>query len=135
MKANEAVPNPEYLDSKINGVKEKDVKKAAEGTERILKKVRAAERLAGFLVEVMLLVSLIRDYSKGEYRSIPYKSIAAIAFTILYVLNTFDLIPDIVPVMGLADDATLVGILLNMIGNDLERYKVWKTSRDEGAPA
>ena len=76
----------------------------------------------------MLLSSLVKDYWKGRYRKIPYKAIAGIAFTILYVLNVVDLVPDFIPGLGLLDDATIVGLCLKMVSTDIEQYKIWKTS-------
>ncbi len=49
-----------------------------------------------------------------------------IAFTIIDILNPFDLIPDITPVIGLIDDAGVMGICLKAVSKDLSVYKTWK---------
>lgn len=73
-----------------------------------------------------LLALLLRDYLKGEYKVVPWSSIATAAFSILYVVNIFDLIPDFIPAVGWADDIALVMSVLPGIRHDLEKYCEWK---------
>jgi uncharacterized membrane protein YkvA (DUF1232 family) len=73
-----------------------------------------------------LLVSLLRDYFKGEYRVIPWSTIAAVAFAAFYVINLFDLIPDFIPAVGWTDDIAVVISTLPGIRHDLEKYCQWK---------
>lgn len=73
-----------------------------------------------------LLASLLRDYLKGEYKVVPWSSIAAVAFSMIYVVNIFDLIPDFIPVVGWADDIALIMSVVPGIRRDLEKYCEWK---------
>jgi uncharacterized membrane protein YkvA (DUF1232 family) len=119
-------PNQDYFDKGSSKMDEADVKKAAESAEKLKDKLKDSKSLSKFFDELMLLTSLIKDYWKGHYRKIPYKAIAAIAFTILYVLNMVDLIPDFIPGLGLLDDATVVGLCLKLVSSDMAKYKDWK---------
>jgi len=119
-------PNQEYFDKGTSKVDEEDVKKAAESAKRLKSKLKDSKILVKLFDEMMLLTSLVKDYWKGNYRNIPYKAIAAVAFTILYVLNVVDLVPDFIPGLGLLDDATVVGLCLKLVSHDLELYKDWK---------
>ena len=55
-----------------------------------------------------LLISLIKDYWSQKYRKIPYSSLAVILFTIFYLINPFDLIPDYILGIGQIDDAAIL---------------------------
>jgi len=121
-------PNQEYFDKGTSKVNEDDLKNAAESAEKLKEKIKTSKSLSGLFDDLMLLSSLVKDYWKGRYRKIPYKAIAAISFTILYVLNVLDLVPDFIPGLGLLDDATIVGLCLKMVSTDIEQYKLWKTA-------
>ena len=107
---------------------DEDLKKAVESAEKLKEKIKNSKGLSGLFDDLMLLSSLVKDYWKGRYRKIPYKAIAAIVFTILYVLNVVDIVPDFIPGLGLLDDATIVGLCLKMVSSDLEQYKLWKAA-------
>ena len=121
-------PNQEYFNQGTSSVDDEDLKKAAESTERLKEKIKNSKGLSGLFDDLMLLSSLVKDYWKGRYRKIPYKAIAAISFTILYVLNVVDLVPDFIPGLGLLDDATIVCLCLKMVSTDIEQYKLWKAA-------
>ena len=50
------------------------------------------------------MFSMLRDYWNGSYRDIPWKSIAAVAGALLYVMNPLDFIPDLIVGIGFVDD-------------------------------
>ena len=93
------------------------------------KKIKNSKRLEGFFDDLFLLSSLIKDYWKGNYKNIPYKAITIIAFTLLYVLNVVDLIPDFIPGLGLLDDVSVIAFCLKIVGKELEQYKTWKSNQ------
>ena len=116
----------EYIDKATTSIKDEDIKKAAENTEKINEKIKGSKTLNKFFDDLSLLGALIKDYWKGNYRNIPYKAITVIAFTLLYVLNVADIVPDIIPGFGLLDDASVVAFCLKVVGDELLKYKLWK---------
>lgn len=76
--------------------------------------------------QLKLAVSLIKDFKDKSYTQIPWRSIALIAASILYFLNPFDVVPDILPIFGIADDAILFASVFKSIQFDLEKYCEWK---------
>jgi uncharacterized membrane protein YkvA (DUF1232 family) len=72
--------------------------------------------------EIKLLVAMLRDYVAGNYREIPFGSIAAIAAAILYFISPVDAIPDFIPGIGYVDDAAVLMLCLKMVNKDIENY-------------
>ena len=95
--------------------------------EETLKKI---PNVGSLLSDIPLLVALVKSYIDGEYKEIPYNSIVAVVATLLYVISPIDIIPDIIPVVGFADDAVAVAFCMKMIHDDLEKYKAWRDQRD-----
>lgn len=75
---------------------------------------------------VKLFISLVKDYFVGNYKEIPYWSIAAITFSLLYLFNPVDFVPDFIPVVGFVDDALILTTCYKMIQKDLKKYEDWK---------
>jgi len=79
-----------------------------------------------FVNKLKLLYNCVSDYISGDYREVPWFTIAGIIFALLYFLNPFDLIPDVFPGIGYVDDATVLYIVWKTIEADLKRYAQWK---------
>ncbi|MEA1996783.1 MAG: YkvA family protein [Gemmatimonadota bacterium] len=112
-------------------INEKDLEKVLDRAEEIKDKIKNSGALKKFIEDVRILIDMLRDYWSGEYRKVPFWVIAAVAFALLYVLTPLDLIPDFIPVIGLTDDALVVGLCLMMIEKELEEYKKWRIARGE----
>ncbi len=97
-----------------------------EKAEEIFEKFKKYKPLKKFFEDVTLLIALVKAYWNDEYREVPYRSIAAIVFTLLYVLNPIDLIPDFIPGIGLVDDVAVMYLCLKLVGEDLEDFKKWQ---------
>ena len=95
-------------------------------SEDIQKKFTEKGPLQRFIRDAKLLVALVRDYWKKIYRQVPYGTIGAIVFTLIYVLNPFDLVPDILPIIGELDDAAVFAAGLMLVESDLRKYEKWK---------
>jgi uncharacterized membrane protein YkvA (DUF1232 family) len=96
--------------------------------ERINEKASGEDvgRFKKLVNQVKLALQLIKDYKSKEYTEIPWRSIGLIAAAILYFLNPFDLVPDILPLFGFADDAVLFAAIFKSVRDDLEKYALWK---------
>ncbi len=125
--------NPEQaekeLSDKAKKVKENDLQKLLNKRSSIENKLRSNETIGMYIDKVKTMFSLIRDYRNGTYTEIPWKSIAAIAGALLYVLTPLDLIPDFIPVVGLLDDAGVIAACLKLVSDDLDDYAAWKETK------
>ncbi len=81
--------------------------------------------------ELILIVMLIRDYIKGDYRDVSVKSILMVATVILYFASPIDIIPDFLISVGVLDDVYILKIVLDQVGGELDRYRLWlKRNKD-----
>ncbi|MCK9273996.1 MAG: DUF1232 domain-containing protein [Syntrophales bacterium] len=112
-------------------VTEEDLKRVLDKRDEIEGKFKESGPLGRFFSDFKILLSVVQDYIRGEYREIPYWSIAAIAAALLYVLNPIDLIPDFIPGIGHIDDALVIATCLAMIERDLRTYKKWKMKQSQ----
>ncbi len=83
-------------------------------------------RFSKFIKQMKLAMSLIKDFRNKSYTDIPWRSITFIAAAVLYFMNPFDVVPDMLPVFGFGDDAMLFAALFKSIQTDLEKYGEWK---------
>ena len=116
----------QWIEDKAKGVSHEDLGKVLDSEKEIHEKLESSDPLKRFVEDCRLLVSIVRDYSTGTYRKIPYYTIAVIGAALLYILSPIDLIPDPIPVIGLADDALIIGMCLVMVEQELQTYKKWK---------
>ena len=80
----------EALDKGAKNVTEEDIQKVLNKQEEIENKFNENGPLGRFVADLKLLFSIIKDYVNGEYREIPWWSIAAIVAALLYVLSPID---------------------------------------------
>ncbi|MGB1951605.1 MAG: YkvA family protein [Marinobacter sp.] len=98
-------------------------------------KVRSSGKLRRFSGDIKLMFAMISDYWNGRYRNVPWKSVAAIAGALLYVLNPLDVIPDLILGIGFVDDAGVVALCLKLVESDLIRYAAWKEQTEQQTAA
>src|SRR3990172_13390970 len=119
-------PNDEFVIEGAQNVTEKDLEKVINKSEEIKKKFSAKGPLVRFIEDGQLLIAIVKDYWSGAYRQVPYGSIASIVFTLIYVLNPFDLVPDTLPLIGQVDDVAVMGACLILVERGLHKHKDWK---------
>lgn len=85
--------------------------------------------LREFREDIVSLLALVGAYARGEYRTVPYFSIAGAVAALAYVLSPVDFIPDAIPGLGLVDDAFVVSLCLRLLREDLERFRAWRTAK------
>jgi uncharacterized membrane protein YkvA (DUF1232 family) len=119
-------PDEEFVKEGAEKVTPKDIQTVAEQSEEINKQFRARGPLKRFVEDGKVLTALIRDWRAGKYRQALYGTIAAVVFGLIYVFNPLDLVPDVLPIIGALDDATVIGALLMLVERDLRKYRSWK---------
>lgn len=121
----------EQLDTEADKVRRNDLADLLTRQKAIEDTVRKSGKLRRFGTDIRLMFSMLRDYWQGNYREVPWKSIAAIAGALIYVLNPLDLIPDLLLGIGFLDDAGVVAACLAFVESDLLRYAAWKEQSEQ----
>jgi len=75
-----------------------------------------------------VFLRMIRAYTSGSYKDIPWKSMLAIVAGTIYFLMPIDLVPDFVPFTGFIDDFTVIMIISNAFHQDIELFEAWEQS-------
>ncbi|MGH9601515.1 MAG: YkvA family protein [Terriglobales bacterium] len=74
------------------------------------------------------VLRLLRAWNRGQYRGLRWATILSSLAALIYFVNPFDLLPDIFPIFGYLDDATIVAWVLHSIRNDLDKFRAWEQS-------
>ncbi len=118
--------NTNFVEKGSRRVSDDDVHDVVEKADAIEQRFSKEGPLGRLVDDGRLMLSLVKDYWRREYRQLPYGTLSAVAFTLLYVANPLDLIPDALPGVGLIDDAAVLSVCLLMVEQDLYDYKAWK---------
>lgn len=84
--------------------------------------------------DVVTLLEMIKAWVSGEYREVPRATLLLCVAALIYFVNPFDAIPDILPATGLLDDVTVIGFVLSSIKEDVERFRRWRTDSTDMSP-
>ena len=72
---------------------------------------------------------MIKAYAQGEYREVPWKTLLMIAAAIIYFVNPLDLIPDVVPALGLTDDLGILMMVYKSVQLEVDKFLEWEKSQ------
>ena len=89
------------------------------------KSIKATEVKEKFL----LLSRMTKAYALGQYREIPWKTVLVMLAAFLYFINPIDLIPDLIPGLGLTDDFSVLLWVYNSISGEVEKFVTWEKSQ------
>lgn len=120
----------DYVVEGAESTTEEDLDSALENRAGIEEKFNAG-MLKKYAEMCRLMFCLLNDYRRGRYRQVPWLTIAAISFTLLYVWNPFDMVPDFIPLLGYVDDLSVLTLGLNFMETDLHSYVNWRAEDDE----
>jgi uncharacterized membrane protein YkvA (DUF1232 family) len=112
----------------IDNVDNEDILYASRKGSSQLKKFgdRPPKALGDCWDDIKLMVSMVTDYSLGNYEDVEWRNIAAITGAIIYFVSPIDVIPDFIPEIGFLDDALVIKLALDFSRNDFDAYKKWK---------
>lgn len=107
-----------------------DRDKLYELLDKTKKKLENNKELRSLFDDIRVLVSLIKDYKKGEYTNLSKNSIILVIISLIYLVNPIDIIPDFL-IGGFVDDAAVIAYILKKITIEITAYKNWKSLKRE----
>ena len=91
-------------------------------------KLKLIPKIGNRASDIAVLLSLIRAYVKKQYTDVSPSTIMLAVAGLIYVVTPVGLIPDYILGPGLLDDAAVIGIVLQAIQMDLNKYKKWQVA-------
>lgn len=110
----------------------KDPKKLSNLVKDVETKINAEyfkKQFKAIWEDLKLLLSLLKDTAKGKYKPQSKKNVVLMILALLYFLNPFDLIPDLL-VGGFIDDAALLAWVMNKVKSEIDNYKSEKFTQN-----
>ena len=118
-----------YVEDGIKSVSETDFEVALDKKDQLFAKINHPD-WKKYKDKIILMFQFLKDVKQKNYPETPWKTLAAMIFTILYIINPLDLIPDFIPFVGYLDDLTVFGFVLKLINKDLTSYEEWKIEQE-----
>ena len=106
-----------------------DPSKADEILLQLEEKLKEVPAIGNTLSDLPTMIAMVKSWVKKEYTVVSPKVIACLVGAILYLLKKKDLIPDYIPIIGIADDLAVMGLALKLSEPELNAFKEWKDSR------
>jgi Uncharacterized conserved protein len=76
-----------------------------------------------------LFVRMVKAYCCGQYRFVPWKGIATLLAALIYFLNPFDVVPDLLPVLGFGDDFAILMGVYHALTREVDQFVAWEKSQ------
>jgi uncharacterized membrane protein YkvA (DUF1232 family) len=79
--------------------------------------------------DLQAAIRLARAWARRDYRGVGRSTIVLIVGGLLYFLSPIDAILDAIPVLGLLDDAVVLGWVLRQVRSELDAFRDWEAQR------
>ncbi len=91
-------------------------------------------KLQEISMKLQALIRMIRAYFRKEYTDIPWQTLLLALTAVIYFLNPFDAIPDIIPLFGFTDDIAIITAIFASVSYDIERFLTWESGKGDDEP-
>ena len=79
---------------------------------------------------VPVMAEMVKCYVTREYTEVSPKVIVSLVAAFIYLVKKDDIIPDNVPILGLADDLAVATVAMAINEPELAAFAAWKEQRD-----
>ncbi len=80
--------------------------------------------------QVYTLGRMVRAYAQGHYH-IPWRTLLTVLAGLLYFLNPLDLVPDVLPILGLTDDLAVLAWVYGATAEEIKKFMIWERNLRE----
>ena len=92
-------------------------------------KLQEVPAIGETLSDLPLMISMVKGYITKEYTEVSPKVIATMVGAFLYLVKKKDIIPDNIPIIGIADDLGVLGLALKMCEPELAAFKAFRDGK------
>ena len=107
-----------------------DTSKVDEILMQLEDKMKKIPAIGKTLSGVPLTIAMVKAWITKEYTEVSPKVIACLVGAILYLVKKKDLIPDNIPIIGLADDLGVMALALKMCEPELKAFSQWRDAKN-----
>ena len=75
---------------------------------------------------VPLMASMVKSYITREYTEVSPKVVISLVSAFIYLVKKDDIIPDGVPIVGMADDLAVVAVVMAINEPELKAFAEWR---------
>ena len=116
--AQELIGNPSQVDELLVQLEEK---------------LKTVPTIGETLSDLPLMIAMVKAWITKEYTVVSPKVIASLVGAVLYLLKKKDLIPDSIPLIGIADDLAVMGLALKLSEPELKAFSQWREEQGKQA--
>jgi len=84
--------------------------------------------------DVWTLLRMLKAWIGRDYTDVSWKTLILCTGAIVYFVNPADAIPDVLPLAGFLDDATVMGFVLASIKEDIDKFREWAEDNTDITP-
>ena len=92
-------------------------------------KLKEVPAIGETLSDLPLMIAMVKAWITKEYTEVSPKVIACLVGAFLYLIRKKDLIPDSIPVIGIADDLGVLGLALKLCEPELKAFAAWRANK------
>lgn len=101
--------------------------------EKLIKVSDGSEQSMALIERIKLLIRMLLAHIQGAYTSFSPITLLLLTFGVLYFLVPADVLPDVLPALGLTDDLAIVVLISKRISGDLDRFRNWEAQKELSA--
>lgn len=79
--------------------------------------------------QLLSLLRMLNAYVRRDYKDVSLKAILAMLAATIYFVNPVDMISDFLPLIGFADDITVISYVVTAFNAEIEKFKVWEQTQ------
>ena len=111
-KAQSIIGDPEQIDSLLGDLQ----KKLADVPDTLIDSFK----------NVPLMASMVKSYVTREYTEVSPKVVISLVSAFIYLVKREDIIPDAIPIIGMADDLAVVAVVMAINEPELKAFAEWR---------
>lgn len=93
-----------------------------------LEKVSDNPKVKAALEPILVFKRMIQAHLSGQFK-VSKKTLGLIVLGLVYFITPIDFIPDFMPLIGFADDMSVLLAIYNSVKHEIDEFKMWEQSR------